>query len=515
MSRLCNIAHESNPSFRQTAPSDSVAYSNNLAINFSNIIDAHIEESMNERARIRILAHESGPSFTQTAPSDPMADSKDRGRTFRQIIDAQIESAREFHLPTKPCRVKLPAVVEQMQTFEIEERVAPLATACNPQSQGIERVVQAVEMDLEDNKSMDSDITQPEEIAEDIQQIETKDQDDTQPSSNTLQTQAMVEDSQQAEIRNENKTLAASKMWQTQGIVKGFQTVEIKDQCVPLSNTSQSRSQGQGSNNKNNINTLKHSPPRFTLFPKLPPEVRCMIWATCFPKGRYISIYHHQMWLNPAEMRSPNPITLMINRESRRETRRKYAIVWGQALPGKRHHYIDRIVRPRPLVFNPHRDTLFFMGRYFPDTTCFSCTKAMLDFMRMLASQAFGKLELVGSVKILLTPKDSCRPLRFSTEAGHLGPHPTLGHTNELASSKLEANVGKWARKHGPLFPLLYFSGLKEVTVILSSEKTLEIAAMQTVESNFASVFREFFELNKDKFIGGAPKVRMLWVAQL
>ena len=65
-----------------------MAYSNNLAINFSNIIDAHIEESMNERARIRILAHESGPSFTQTAPSDPMADSKDRGRTFCQIVNA-------------------------------------------------------------------------------------------------------------------------------------------------------------------------------------------------------------------------------------------------------------------------------------------------------------------------------------------------------------------------------------------------------------------------------------------
>jgi hypothetical protein len=253
----------------------------------------------------------------------------------------------------------------------------------------------------------------------------------------------------------------------------------------------------------------------FTLFPKLPPDVRCMIWAACFPKARYISIYHHQMWLNPAEMRSPNPITLMINRESRRETRRKYAIVWGQALPGKRHHYIDRIVRPRPLIFNPHRDRLFFMGRYFPDTTCFSCTNAMFDFVRKLDSQAFGKLELVGDIRILLTPKDSCRPLRFSTEAGHLGPHLKLGHTNELTSSKLEANVAKWARKHGPLFPLLYFSGLKEVTVVLSSEKTSGIAAMKTVESNFASVFRESFELNKDRFIGGVPKVRVLWVAQL
>ena len=139
----------------------------------------------------------------------------------------------------------------------------------------------------------------------------------------------------------------------------------------------------------------------------------------------------------------------------------------------------------------------------------------MFDFMRMLASQAFGKLELVGSVKILLTPKDSRRPLRFSTEAGHLGPHLKFGHTNELKSSKLEANVAKWARKHGPIFPLMYFSGLREVTVVLSSEKTLGIAAMKIVESNFASVFRDFFELNKDRFIGGVPKVRVLWVAQL
>ena len=99
-----------------------------------------------------------------------------------------------------------------MQTFEIEDRVSPLATACDARSQVIAEEVQDLEMNLKDNISMDSNIPQPEEIAKDIQQIETKDRDDTPLSSNTLQILAMVEDSQKAEIRYENKTLATPNM---------------------------------------------------------------------------------------------------------------------------------------------------------------------------------------------------------------------------------------------------------------------------------------------------------------
>jgi hypothetical protein len=66
-----------------------------------------------------------------------------------------------------------------MQTFEIEDRVSPLATACDARSQVIAEEVQDLEMNLKDNISMDSNIPQPEEIAKDIQQIETKDRDDT------------------------------------------------------------------------------------------------------------------------------------------------------------------------------------------------------------------------------------------------------------------------------------------------------------------------------------------------
>jgi hypothetical protein len=64
----------------------------------------------------------------------------------------------------------------------------------------------------------------------------------------------------------------------------------------------------------------------FTLFAKLPVEIRLMIWRFTFRKGvsHYIKRYTDGSWLNfPAD----SPISSSVNRESRQETLRHYQVL--------------------------------------------------------------------------------------------------------------------------------------------------------------------------------------------
>lgn len=103
----------------------------------------------------------------------------------------------------------------------------------------------------------------------------------------------------------------------------------------------------------------------FTLFPKLPLELRLKVWRFCFPKSReiLIGINGSERYGNYADDKVHElqrdislPITLHICAESREETLRKYCLVWWKD--------IGREVKDwrRPICFDPERDMPFIVA---------------------------------------------------------------------------------------------------------------------------------------------------------
>jgi hypothetical protein len=87
----------------------------------------------------------------------------------------------------------------------------------------------------------------------------------------------------------------------------------------------------------------------FTLFPKLPIEVKLKIWRLTFPTNRKLEFCWHI--INPFDMLlaavATNPITLSVNQESREETLRVYEIVFEGIGDGT-------------IYINPDSDTVLF-----------------------------------------------------------------------------------------------------------------------------------------------------------
>ena len=115
----------------------------------------------------------------------------------------------------------------------------------------------------------------------------------------------------------------------------------------------------------------------FTLFPKLPIEIRLKIWRTTFPRGKMVhlgdecilrsmgcgrlTIGTSQQPPTPfyplrVEIETPLPVTLRIDSESRHETLRHYIIVHrtGLGLPPSAP---ARMRKARPFCYNPKLDT--------------------------------------------------------------------------------------------------------------------------------------------------------------
>jgi hypothetical protein len=103
----------------------------------------------------------------------------------------------------------------------------------------------------------------------------------------------------------------------------------------------------------------------FTCFPKLPIELRLMIWRAAFPRGRMVEIdfqEDHCVYSGP-----PLPSTLMINQESRKETLRHYLLYYqDDELLKKVPTEASRLRStrnvhkgPRPILYSPVRDLMF------------------------------------------------------------------------------------------------------------------------------------------------------------
>jgi hypothetical protein len=136
----------------------------------------------------------------------------------------------------------------------------------------------------------------------------------------------------------------------------------------------------------------------FTCFPKLPLELRLMIWRAVFPRGRMVEI---EAQLNSFDYDGPPvPSTLMINQESRKETLRHYLLYYQddellQKVPTEASSLRStRNVHngPRPICYSPGRDLLFLY--YWPEHI--SATNALL---RLVAE----KCEPIGEIRVLAT----------------------------------------------------------------------------------------------------------------
>ncbi|KAH7378065.1 hypothetical protein BKA64DRAFT_714564 [Cadophora sp. MPI-SDFR-AT-0126] len=100
--------------------------------------------------------------------------------------------------------------------------------------------------------------------------------------------------------------------------------------------------------------------PKLTLFPKLPLELRLMVWKLALPRGRLIALRDelYKLFAGNNEGRPPLPISLHVNQESRRETLTYYELF-------HREEFLSTLVkgsgdrrRPqiRPVCFSPTRD---------------------------------------------------------------------------------------------------------------------------------------------------------------
>ena len=96
---------------------------------------------------------------------------------------------------------------------------------------------------------------------------------------------------------------------------------------------------------------------KFTLFPKLPLELRRKVWRESFPAGRHVS-------LDTNSGSSPRlPTSLRVNRESRAETLRFYIVLFKSDL-----HKDKKITQQNeiPFCFNPARDSLWLSISFLP-----------------------------------------------------------------------------------------------------------------------------------------------------
>ncbi|KAH7310018.1 hypothetical protein BKA65DRAFT_485235 [Rhexocercosporidium sp. MPI-PUGE-AT-0058] len=140
----------------------------------------------------------------------------------------------------------------------------------------------------------------------------------------------------------------------------------------------------------------------FTLFPKLPLELRCMIYRRMFPGARRFVMYEYrpdsvdlcEICINLPLL----PITFHLNQEARQETLRHYQVLHMQP------HYL---LRSRSALLNPKTDV-------------FQC--GAVEFMRWIPYHFFGNSwdAVAKSFKFLeLTTNDSDQAIRLQIKQGY------------------------------------------------------------------------------------------------
>jgi hypothetical protein len=194
----------------------------------------------------------------------------------------------------------------------------------------------------------------------------------------------------------------------------------------------------------------------FTRFPQLPEELRLMIYRAAFPVGRTV-----QVELSPSHeilhSHTPPPPTLLISRESRRESLR---------------HYIP-LIQParRRIWFNPELDTVYFHRHNHLNTLFFLCTS------NFITHQSLSGIAKIQSLKIKKLPLDGFTSLWTRFGFPHCTPF-----------EQLEANYGG----------LRFFRGLKELIVVAGTVHPYTAERLEPITSaqieQCQQDFKEYFE---------------------
>jgi hypothetical protein len=100
-------------------------------------------------------------------------------------------------------------------------------------------------------------------------------------------------------------------------------------------------------------------PSTFHPFPKIPLEIRIMIWRETFPRSRHTWAFRlgNMSCCDILQYPLP-PITACINQESRSETLRKYQVLNAGLIPCHSYSNKGLLIRPQTTFWNEDRDFL-------------------------------------------------------------------------------------------------------------------------------------------------------------
>ena len=99
----------------------------------------------------------------------------------------------------------------------------------------------------------------------------------------------------------------------------------------------------------------------FIFFRKLPLETRLAIWRILFPKARKVLVnVQYKTNLRQQERGSPLPVGLRVNRESRYETLKHYAVFHQNPVSFHPKSFGYLVEHARPTCVNPFKDTIRF-----------------------------------------------------------------------------------------------------------------------------------------------------------
>jgi hypothetical protein len=253
----------------------------------------------------------------------------------------------------------------------------------------------------------------------------------------------------------------------------------------------------------------------FTFFPKLPIEVRLMIWPCSFPRGREVN-FGNQLMFNANwtavmscifqfEEPSPLSIALRVNRESRQETLKHYTILFrgdsqiaaGQTKPVQ-----------RPFCYNPKLDTAWINplalqlicwdgAAFVPDP--------WLPYLASAAPSVFPNtriLEIRGWYKMWPSVVQLGRaPMFYAAFIGEIHCTVPVGHLAKPLHQYLSPQ----------LEPLLQFRGSDELKLIpyRNNGSAFSYAFTHILngqsEKRYLQGVKEFLVVHKDNFGGKSP----------
>lgn len=219
----------------------------------------------------------------------------------------------------------------------------------------------------------------------------------------------------------------------------------------------------------------------FTLFPKLPLEIRCMIWRYTFPGPRLVSLVEiiPKGWTLAAAHALNTaydiklPIALQINMESRQETLRSYYVVRYKCL---------NMVR---LILNPNIDRAWIN---FEDCRIGHKSESLHRWISYLTS-VFSPC--IKQIKHLDITGVHWSRMEFTELNGH---YTVQDNEKELAFS---------------LRSLLFLSALQEVRVNLSEHRfsSNRPSRLAIAKNELKAFFERFFDQRKDSFADGKTPV--------